>query len=148
VENVDYRIEIIHQYPTGVFGSFRVDRHRLGSLFHFLIDAIRNGFDVGAGITFADNKKISGCFAQFPQVQLNDIFTFFVANTFDNAVVQLFKILRDGLGPSGCGPNQLLMYALVKFKKGLAYLVVGISRNWLKETLKSKDTRMLAFSHE
>ena len=101
-----------------------MDGHRLGRLFHLLVNAVRNGFDVGTGIAFANDEKIGWRFAQFPQIQLNNIFAFLVANTFDYKMVELLEILRDGLFcPSGCGADQVLIRALVKFKKGLAYFV-------------------------
>ena len=100
-----------------------MDGHRLGSLFYFLVNAVRNGFYVGTRIAFANDEKIGWRFAQFPQIQLNNIFAFLVANTFDYKMIELLEILRDGLfRPSGCGADQVLIRALVKFKKSLAYV--------------------------
>ena len=112
VENMDHRIEVVDQYPAGIFGTFRMNGHSVSSLLHFLVNAVRDGLYVGTGIAFANDEKISRCFTQFPQVQLNNIFAFLVADTFDNAVVECLEVLWDGLCPSGCGANQVFIRAL------------------------------------
>ena len=118
MENVHDGVEIINQHPTGVFGAFRMNRHGVGVLFHFLVNAIGNSLDVGAGVAFANDEKIGWGFAQFPQIQLDDIFAFLVANTFDNGMVEFFEVLLGDQRPAGCCPNQVLFCALVRSKKG------------------------------
>ncbi len=59
---------------------------------YLFVDAVGDGLDVGVGIAFADNEKVCRCIAQFPQVKLNDSLAFFVTDTLDDEVVELFEL--------------------------------------------------------
>lgn len=73
-------------------------------LFKFFVNAIRNGFDVCARVPFADDEKVGRSISQFAQVQLDDIFAFFVANTLYYQGVELLQIGigRRWIGGSSC----------------------------------------------
>jgi len=73
-------------------------------LLKFFVNAIRNGFDVCARVPFADDEKIGWSISQFAQVQLDDIFAFFVANALYYQGVELLQvgIGQGGIGGSGC----------------------------------------------
>lgn len=100
---MDDCIEIVHQHPFCIAGSFRMGRHCMHFIFHLFIDAVRNGFYMRVGIAFANNKKIGGRILQSPQIELYNIFTFFIPNPFNNQVVQLFGVRIAGFYPlDGC----------------------------------------------
>lgn len=92
VKNVYHGIEVVHQYPFGIARPFGMRRSGLKLLLYFFVDTIRDGFDVGIGIALTNDEKICGCIAEFPQVKLHDSFTFFVADTLDDEVVELFEL--------------------------------------------------------
>jgi len=51
---------------------------------------------MGIGIAFADDEKICRSVTEFPQIQLNDIFAFLIADALDDQVVERFKLLIAG----------------------------------------------------
>ena len=59
---------------------------------YLFINIVGNGLYVRIGVAFADDKKISRCVAKFPEVELDDIFAFFVPNALDNEVVELIGV--------------------------------------------------------
>ena len=92
VKYVDDGVEIVHQNPFGIGRPFRMRRHGVHFFFHLFVNAVGNCLDVCIGIAFADDKKISRCVAKFPEVELDDIFAFFVPDTLDNEVVELIGV--------------------------------------------------------
>jgi hypothetical protein len=84
-------IEIIHQNPFGIGRAFCVGWRNLKFILHFFINAIADCLDMRIGIAFANNKKVSWSIAQIAKVQLNDIFTFFIANSFYDKVIKFFE---------------------------------------------------------
>ena len=108
IKNMDHRVKIVHQNPFCRAGPFRMRRHGMEFFFYLFVDAFGNGFHVGIGIAFADDKKISRGFAEFPQVKLNDVFTFFITNAFDDQVIALFGLLGGDIGPPGCCQIQIV----------------------------------------
>jgi len=54
------------------------------------VDAISDRLYVRVGIAFADDKKVCGC-VKF-EIQLNDIFAFFIADPLDDEVIELFEL--------------------------------------------------------
>lgn len=111
---MDYGVEIVHQNPFGIARPLRMRRHSAHFFFYFFVNAVRDSLDVRVGITFADNEKICGSITEFPKVELHNIFAFFIPNTFDDKVVELFGVcgvakLFANLCPPGwcCGCNQV-----------------------------------------
>mgnify|MGYP006943093813 CR=1 FL=1 len=102
VKNVYYYIEIIHQNPGGIAGAFGMGRRRLQFILHFFENAVRNGVDMRVGIAFTNDEKIGRCFPQFAEIQLDDIFAFFIADALDDGVVKVFY-LRFFCPPCWCG---------------------------------------------
>ena len=92
VKNVYHGVEVVHQYPFGIARPFGMRRSGLKLLPYFFVDAVRDGLDVSIGIALTNDEKICGCIAEFPQVKLHDAFTFFVADTLDDEVVELFEL--------------------------------------------------------
>lgn len=104
---MDDGVEIIHQYPLRIVRPFRVRRHGVHFFLHFFVNAVGNGLDVRIGIALANDKEISRRVAKFPEVELDDIFAFFVPDTLDNEVIELFGVCLAGFCPPGCcGCNQ------------------------------------------
>jgi hypothetical protein len=79
-----------------------VRRHGQKIILHFFVNTVGNGFDVGIGIAFTDDKKICRSVAEFPQIQLNDIFAFLVADALDDQMVERFELRIAGGCPPGC----------------------------------------------
>jgi len=92
VKNVYHRIEVVHQDPIGIAGALCVRRCRFEFILHFFEDAVGDSFDVCVGIAFADDKKICRCVAEFPKIELNDLFAFFIKDTLDDEVIKLFEL--------------------------------------------------------
>ena len=105
---MDHRVKIVHQNPLCRAGTFRMQGHGMEFFLHFFVDAIGNGFHVGIGIAFADDKEIRRGFAEFSQVELDNVFAFFISNTFDDQVVDLFGLLGGDIGPPGCCQIQIV----------------------------------------
>ena len=99
IKNMHDGIKIVHQYPTGVCAAFRVRGHRKHLILYFFIYAVGNSLDVRIGVSLADNEKVGGSIIQTAQIQLDNIFTFFVADTVNNQVVELFGARVAGLSP-------------------------------------------------
>ena len=92
VEHVHDGVEIIHQNPFGSRRTFRMRRHGMHFLLDFFVNTVGDRFDVRIGIAFADDKIICRSVAQFAQVELDNIFTFFIPNAFDDEVIELFGV--------------------------------------------------------
>lgn len=92
VKNVYHGGEIIHQYPFGDTATFGMRRSGLEFVLYLFIDTVRNRFDVGIGIAFADDEKVCRSITELPQVELYDSFTFLVADTFNDEVIELFEL--------------------------------------------------------
>lgn len=99
IEHVHDGVEIIHQNPFGSRRAFRMRRHGMHFLLDFLVNTVGDRFDVRIGIAFADDEKICRSIAQFAQVELDDIFTFFIPNAFDDEVIELFGVRIADLCP-------------------------------------------------
>ena len=56
------------------------------------MDAVGNGFDMRIGIAFTNDKKVCWRVAKFPKIKLNDLFAFFVTDTLNDEVVELFEL--------------------------------------------------------
>lgn len=91
VKNVYDGIEIVHQYPLGVARPFGVRGRREQFILYFFENTVADGFDMSIGVAFTNNEKIGGGVANLAEVQLNDIFALFIANTFNNEVVEFFR---------------------------------------------------------
>ena len=89
---MDDGVKIIHQNPFGIVRTFRVRRHGLHFFFYFFVNAFGNRLDVRIGIAFANNEEICRRVAKFPEVELDDVFAFFVPNALDNEVVELIGV--------------------------------------------------------
>lgn len=75
---------------------------RMQLVLYLLVNAFADGLDVGIGIAFADNKKIGGRIAEPAKVQLNNIFAFFIADTFNDEVIEFFEKRLFYFYPPGC----------------------------------------------
>ena len=92
VKNVYDGIEIIHQNPLGIAGTFRVEWSGLKLFFYLFMNAVCDGFDVRVGIAFTNDKKVGWGITQFPQIELHDVLAFFVADTLNDEMVELFEL--------------------------------------------------------
>ena len=57
---------------------------------------------MGVGIAFTDDKKVCGGVTEFAKIKLNDIFAFFVADTFHDGMIEVLE-LRIFCPPCWCG---------------------------------------------
>jgi hypothetical protein len=62
---------------------------------HPFVDAIGNRLYMRVGIAFTDDKKVCRC-VEFPKIQLDDIFAFFITDPFDDEVIELFELRLFG----------------------------------------------------
>lgn len=92
VEYMYHGVEIVHQNPLRVARPFGMRRRGLEFFLHLFVNAVGDCLDVGIGIALADDKKICWRVAEFPQVKLHNFFAFFVADTLDDEVVELFEV--------------------------------------------------------
>jgi len=92
VKNVNHGIEIVHQNPLGIARAFGVRGRGFKFFLYLFVDAIGDRLNVGVGIAFADDEKICRCVAEFPKIELHDLFAFFVADTLNDGVVELFEL--------------------------------------------------------
>ena len=92
VKNVHHCIEVVHQNPLGVARAFGVRGRGFEFFLYFFVDTVGDGLNVGVGIAFADDEKICRSVAEFPKVQLNNLFAFFVTDTLNDGVVELFEL--------------------------------------------------------
>ena len=107
VENVHHCIEIVHQYPSGVTGTFRVCRGGIHFLFYFFVDTVGDSLYMRVGIALANDEEICRRIAEFSEVELHDFLAFFVANALYNEVVELFNLRV--LGPTAGNRDQILL---------------------------------------
>lgn len=84
-------IEIVHQYPFGVARPFGMRGRGEQLILYFFENTVADGFYMRIRVTFTNNEKIGGGVADLAEVQLNDIFALFIANTFNNEVVKFFR---------------------------------------------------------
>ena len=97
-----YGIEIIHQNPLGIRRAFRVGRRGLKFVLYFFKNAIADCLDMRIGIAFTNNKKVGWSIAQVAKIQLNNIFAFFIANSFYDKVIKFFEERCFYFYPPGC----------------------------------------------
>jgi len=107
IEHMHYRIKVVHKDPFGIGRAFHVRRHGFKAFLYLFIDAVRNCFDVCVGISFTDNKEVCRSVAEIPEIELNNVFTFFVLDTFHYELIQLLGRLGAGIYPPGCCQIQI-----------------------------------------
>lgn len=77
-------------------------RHGEQFVLYFFVNTVTDCFDMGIGIAFADDEKVCRGIAEFSQVKLDNFFTFLVANTFDDGVIELLQERIAGICPPRC----------------------------------------------
>lgn len=84
LHNVNYQIYIIHQYPFCILVPFVTVRNFAAMLFYFFLDMVANGFYLCSCGCFTDQKKIGYRFRNFPHIQRNEVFAFFLQDGLDS----------------------------------------------------------------
>jgi hypothetical protein len=70
---MDYDVETIHAYPTGILSAFHMQRNLSGFLFQSLVNVFGNGPDLRTGVSFADDEEVSRRVIQLPKIQFDDV---------------------------------------------------------------------------
>jgi len=84
VHHVYDHIDIVDEYPLGRMRSFMM-KGFLGTFLQYLIlNVIRDGPDLRLTACFADDKKISHCFIDFPEVEGHNVFPFLFLDRCNN----------------------------------------------------------------
>lgn len=85
--DVHHDVDVINQHPLQVL----LPLVTVGNFTHFLLDLflyrVGNSPDLGLVVGFANDKKISNGFRNFPQVKGNDVLAFFILNGPDDGLV-------------------------------------------------------------
>lgn len=91
-KNMDHSGEVIDQYPSRIGFSFNMVRYLACVFFYFRNNVVGNCFNLDEGLSLANNKEICWCFFKFSQIQLNDIFCFYILNALYKKCIQRFGI--------------------------------------------------------
>ena len=71
-------VDIIYKYPLQVLLTLVVIRRFAAIIFNGYFNGVGNGPDLGLIGCSADDKKIGYSFRNFPEVQRNQVFAFFI----------------------------------------------------------------------
>lgn len=84
MHHMHHHIHIIDQHPLGGMGTFMMKRLFFTFLQYLVLDIICNSPDLRLTARFADDKKISHCFIDFPEIKGHDMLPFLLLNRCNN----------------------------------------------------------------
>ena len=89
--DMNYHIHIVDEDPLFGLPAFMLERNFAAIIFYSFFNIIGNGFLLVVIIGLADDKKIGNRFGNFPEIEANDLFSFFlldgVNDCFENLTV-------------------------------------------------------------
>lgn len=88
IEDMYYRIEVVHTDPFGMLGALDMAGAQLDLIAEATLDIARDTAYLGRRVTLADNKIVYRSVVDGPEVQQHDVFTLDISNAIDNQILQ------------------------------------------------------------
>jgi len=91
---------------------------QIAYLFESFGDVVGNGLDLGVGVSFADDEKVGWSIIQVSKVELDNVFSFCVSDTFYDKLVDFCGCRW----PTSGDLDRLIQIMVVRFVIGIASL--------------------------